>query len=123
MLPIRLMRVALCGHAELLAEHYGKTIVGDDLRSIRSLADEQCSSFGTQKGRRQAFETVAKFVLDRLGLLREPDVVAAYRAAALADAGMDVSGRPMQMLAGSDPPQEAATNERFLDSEFIAIYW
>lgn len=119
----RLMRSALCAYSTLLADHYGKQLEEDHLKAVEVLADEHCTSFGSQKARRQAFEAIAKFLMNHLGIEREPEVFACYRAAALGDAGLDVFGRPIPVATPDGIPETGASEGRFLDCEFIAIYW
>jgi hypothetical protein len=119
----QLMRCALISYATLLADHYGRSITVQDLSEAGLLSEQYCSSFGSQKERREAFDAIATFLLDRFGLEREPLIVAQYRGVALTDAGLDFSGQPMPLVASDDVPSAASSEERFLDTEFVAIYW
>jgi len=124
----QLMEDALVGYATLLADHYDLCITTQDSSEIGFLSGQHCISFGSQKGRREAFDAIATFVLGRFGIEREPNIVAQYRVVALADAGLGFSGQPMPLVApdnvpSTDIPSAASFEERFLDSEFVAIYW
>lgn len=119
----RLMHDALTGYAVLLAKHYGRSISTEELSEAGLPSDQQCHSFGSQKERREAFNEIATFVLQRLCIDREPMIVAEYRAVALMDAGLDLLGQPMTFMASNDVTVATSSENRFLDSEFVAIYW
>jgi hypothetical protein len=119
----RLMRDALISYAVLLAKHYGRTINEEDLTRSGLLTEQQCNSFGSLEERRQAFNAVATFLHDRFELELDQMMVAQYRAVALIDAGLDLLGRPMSLMASDDAPSNVSSEKRFLDSEFVAIYW
>jgi hypothetical protein len=119
----QLMHRALVYYATSLTGHYGRSITAQDLSAAGLLSEQHCSTYSSQKERREAFDAVATFLLDRFGLEREPLVVAQYRAVALADAGLDFAGQPMPLVASDDIPSKMSPQERFLDSEFVAIYW
>lgn len=117
------MQKALMIYATLLAEHYDHEFSEQASSEIQYLAEQHCTSFGNVEERRNAFEVVAKYVLEHFGLERNPLILAQYRSIALRDAGMNAFGQVMQLpvLDGSSSP--TPTGEWFLDSEFIAIYW
>jgi hypothetical protein len=124
----QLMHNALITYAKLLADHYHRGITTQDLSEVGLLSKQYCNSFASQKERREAFDAIATFLLGRFDLEREPSVVAQYRTDALINAGMDFSGQPMPLLVSDDVPSDdvlvaAPSEERFLDSEFVAIYW
>lgn len=114
---------ALVGYARLLADHYDHGITSQDFSKINLLSEKHWASFDSQRERREAFDAVATFLLDRFGVEREPDIVADYRAAALEGAGLHFSGQAMPLVTSDDLPSAASSDERFLDSEFVAIYW
>jgi hypothetical protein len=119
----RLMRDALIGYATLLAGHYGKSITENDLSLSGLLSEQQCNSFGSQEERRKAFNEIATFIRGRFNLEMEPMDVAQFRAVALMDAGLDLLGQPMSLAASTDAPGSVSSEKRFLDTEFVAIYW
>lgn len=113
----------LVNYAKLLADHFEKNITLQIQEKINLLADQHCVSFGNQKGRRAAFESIAAYLIDSFDLKKEPLVFAQYRAIALNDAGLDLSGKPASLTAANNAVSPTAPQERFLDSEFVAIYW
>ncbi|MCU1267571.1 MAG: hypothetical protein JWM21_3889 [Acidobacteria bacterium] len=118
----KLMRDALIGYAKLLADHQGQTISDNELSQAGLLSEKQCNSFGSLEERRNAFDSIATFLSARLNLELDRIVIAQYRAVALVDAGLDLSGKPTSLgLADSTSPD--VSEKRFLDSEFVAIYW
>lgn len=119
----RLIHDALAGYAILLAKHYGHTISAEDLSDAGLPSEQQCHSFDSQKERREAFNEISKFVLQRFSIDREPMIVAEYRAVALMDAGLDLLGQPITFMASNDVTVATSSENRFLDSEFVAIYW
>ncbi|MDQ3817760.1 MAG: hypothetical protein M3362_08725 [Acidobacteriota bacterium] len=119
----RLMRDALVRYAVLLAEHYGRTIDEEELTRSGILTERQCNSFGSLEERRKAFNAIATFLRDSLDLKLDQFIVAQYRAVALMDAGLDLLGRPMPFVVSGDASSIASSEKRFLDSEFVAIYW
>jgi len=119
----RLMHDALVTYAHLLAEHYGHSVAPADLSDVGLPSEQHCSSYGNLKERREAFNAIAKFVLESYDLERDPLVIAQYRAVALGDAGLDRLGQPTALMSSDAPSPHPQPDERFLDSEFIAIYW
>lgn len=119
----RQMHDALVGYATLLANRHGHSITAQNLYEAGFPSEQQCNSFGSQKERREAFDAIATFVHNQFGLKRDPDIVAQYRAVALTDAGMDFSGQSISLVASKDVPPATSSEEHFLDSEFVAIYW
>ena len=124
----QLMHDALVCYATLLAEHYGHTIAIQDLSEAGLLSEKQCNSYDSIKEKRKAFDEIATFLLDRFSLEWEPLTVAHYRAVALVDADLDFTEQSLSPAASPDIPSTDAPpaksfDERFLDSEFVAIYW
>lgn len=118
-----LMKKALQTYAMLLIEHYCLSTTEQDMAHISFLSEQYCTSFNSQRERREAFEAIAQFLLVRFDLEREPMIVAQYRSAALADVGLDISGQPMPLVVPEDVAPSPNSEERFLDTEFVAIYW
>jgi hypothetical protein len=119
----QLMRDALISHALVLADHYGQSLAEQDFSEVSQLSEQLCGAYGSTTERRAAFDEIAAFVLGRLGLEREPLVVAECRRAAMCDAGLDITGQPMSLVASEHLSAAASPEERFLDTEFVAIYW
>ncbi|QIN81107.1 hypothetical protein GBA65_21985 (plasmid) [Rubrobacter marinus] len=120
----QLMREALVSYASSLADHYGFNLTEQDSAEVDLLAGQHCASFGTLTERRQAFGAITSFLHERFDFPREPDTAAAYRGVALNDAGFRYSGQVSPLAASEDVLRTAASARgRFLDSEFVAIYW
>jgi hypothetical protein len=119
----QLMNDALVGYAKLLADHYSRTLTEENLFELSHLSKINCKAFGSQKERRDAFEAISAFVLDCFSLPREPLIVAQYRAVALADAGLHLSGELLPVAAPNNVLPTMDSKECFLDSEIVAIYW
>lgn len=116
------MRSALTGYALDLAERYGKTLSEEDLARALLPSDEDAGSFGSLKERREAFGKLTRYVEQEFEVEVDPLVAAQLRAGVLLDAGLDLQGRPINR-ATSDLAAGSRPDERYLDAEFIAIYW
>jgi hypothetical protein len=119
----QLMHTAMVSFAKGLAQAHGHTVSVEELAQAGFPSNDQCNSFGDLEERRKAFNEVAVFISERFELKLDPHDVANRRAIALVDAGMDLSGNPMPLARAETPDPESPTQRRFLDSEFVAIYW
>lgn len=114
---------ALVGYAGLLAAHYGRTIAEDDLIQAGLPSEGSSASYGSLPGRREAFGEMAQFVCDRFGIEREELLLAQYRGVALSDAELDHSANLLSSAGTLERTEEAPRGEKYLDTEFVAIYW
>ena len=73
--------------------------------------------------KREPFGRITEYLRDRFDLPQEPNIAAQYRGAALMEAGLLLSEQTMSPLPSDDIPTLSYSQERFLDSEFVAIYW
>lgn len=119
----KLMQAALVNYAELITNHLQVELTPEHRNQVNSLADHYCGSYDSQEARREAFEAIATYLIDKFGIEREPLIFAEYRANALVDAGLDLSGNPTRFASTDDTVSLMASCDRFLDSEFVAIYW
>jgi hypothetical protein len=117
------MHRALIIYAQLLADHYGYTITEQNLSEAGLPSELHLTSLISVKERREAFDAIATFVLNRFRIEREPLVVTHYRTVALTDAGLDISGQVTPPQATTGVTSLKCLDERFIDSEFVAIYW
>jgi hypothetical protein len=117
------MREALVAYGTQLAAHYDHSITAKELAEVGLPSEHHCLSFGSLEEKRKAFNAITKHLVDRFGLPQEPDIAAQYRGAALYDAGLLFSGQVVPLVTSDDVPSSAPEKERFLDSEFVAIYW
>jgi hypothetical protein len=129
---------ALAAFAERLAVHNGHELAAADLRELEHIAAVNGTSLGTATGRQQAFGEISSFLHSRFDWPADPEMEAECRRAALQESGLDPFGQPALPAIPDDIPaippapdhshQSAApttadTNERYLDSEVVAIYW
>ncbi|MDP9477995.1 MAG: hypothetical protein M3R38_20320 [Actinomycetota bacterium] len=129
---------ALTAYAERLADHNGYELAAADLRELEPIAAENGASLDTAPGRQRAFGEISSFLHDRFYWPADPEVEAECRGAALQQSGLDPFGRPVLPAVPDDSPAAslalehtpqstvrptANTNERYLDSEIVAIYW
>ena len=118
------MRSALLAYAELLAQHHGKTIRGEHEIGIVQVAERYCRSYGTLNERRSAFEAITAELQRCFGIERDPTLAAQYRAKALGGSGLHLDGKTLPLAAFDESSIMAdGSDQRFLDSEFVAIYW
>lgn len=117
------MRLALSGYAQLLADHYHLDLTSEDDNQIKLLSNQNCIYFGSQKERRNAFESIAIYLVDRFNLKRESLVFAQYREVALENAMTYQPRQTTQIGSSNEIPPTSSSGERFLDTEFVAIYW
>ncbi len=105
---------------------------------LEPIATENSASLGTAPGRQRAFGEISSFLHDRFDWPADPEAEAECRGAALQESGLDPFGRPTlpavpDGITGTSPAPDhthqstvrttADTNERYLDSEVVAIYW
>jgi hypothetical protein len=120
---IQLANIALTRYGILLAEHYGKTLTKEDLSLVGLPSEYQCNSFGSFEERRTAFNDIADFVKSHLNLELEPLTVAQIRGIAMHEAGVDLLGRPLPAAADTPTAELSSRVKRFIDSEFVGVYW
>lgn len=115
---------ALLKYADLLAAHYDHSLTTSDLFKLDTLLAQHSLSTDSLEARRTAFDIVSSHVLDQFQIEREPEVVAKYREPAMLEVGLELTGSPIVKVATMHlPPSEKISEDRFLDSEFVAIYW
>jgi hypothetical protein len=134
----RLGQRALIAFAKRLAAHNDHELDAADLHELEPIAEENGASLGTAPGRQRAFGEISSFLHDRFDWPADSEGEAECRGAALQESGLDPFGQPSLAAAPDDisaallapdyphrstVPTEANTNERYLDSEVVAIYW
>lgn len=119
----QLMHDALLSYAELITNHFQIDLAQPDKDQIKLLAAQHCVSFGTQKARREAFESLTTHLIENFEIKVEPLIFAQYRAVALVDAGLDLTGKPIPLASADNIVSPTVSHDRFIDSEFVAIYW
>ena len=119
----QLMHDALVNYAELITNHFQIELTPQDKDQIKLLAVQHCDSFGTQKARLEAFESIATHLIENFKIKAEPIMFAQYRASALENAGLDLAGKPIPLVPADNTISPTVPHDRFIDSEFVAIYW
>ena len=129
---------AMVSYAERLAARNDYEMDATDLRELESITEEYSVSFDTAPRRQQAFSEVDSFLNDRFGWPTDPEAEAECRSDALQESGLDVFGQPalpaathetLSALPTSDSSSHGGVatsvdgEERYLDSEIVAIYW
>ena len=126
-------RRALIAYAECLAVHNDYELTVADLRELEPIATENGAFFDTAPERQRAFGEISSFLQGRFDWSANPEAEAECRSAALQESGLDLFGQPALPTVPDDLPAApnhsnqsttmADTNERYLDSEVVAIYW
>lgn len=122
--PVEQLRYkALVEYAELLIKHYKVEISSENSLEVQQIARQNSASFGSLEERRASFDAIAKFVLELFEIEQEPVLLTEFRSMALGNVGLDISGQinPLKPIIDTDSP--GSSDKRYLDSEFIAIYW
>jgi hypothetical protein len=116
------MRAALLDYATLLAASYGCTVSNEDMLEAGLLTRTQCVSHETVESRRVAFHEITSFVAQRCGVDVEAEVAAQCRSTVWLERHLSpntVEATSMVAEASSASFSEA----RYLDVEFVAMYW
>jgi len=117
------MKDALVEYANLLAKHYEFKLTEQNLVQINLISQKFCGFYNTQTERRKAFDVIAQYIIETIGVEKDSTLIAEYRAIALFDAGLDFSGKPLPLVTAISNQSSLPSNDRFIDSEFVAIYW
>lgn len=118
------MRVALVEYAGALAAHHEHSCGWEDLAATGLPTDDQCNAYDSVEARRGAFNAMTEFIADRHEIERDSILEMQLRSAALADAGLGLDAHAFPVVGvGAQSPMAAAVDERYLDAEFVAIYW
>jgi hypothetical protein len=115
---------ALLDYGTLVAAHYGCALAKEEMLEAGLPTAAQRSLHATLESRRSAFAEVTSFVANRFGIEIEPEVAALCRSVAWMDRLM-ISSAPIEGMSGSllSAPTPASPTERYLDVEFVAMYW
>jgi hypothetical protein len=119
----QVMRKALVVYAGSFAAHYDYSITTQELAEAGLLPEQPFMPSDRVEEKREPFGQITKHLRDRFDLQQEPNIAAQCRGAALMEAGLLLSEQTMSPLSSDDVPTLTHSQERFLDSEFVAIYW
>ena len=117
------MGEALLEYGTLVAAHYGHALAKEEMLDAGLPTAAQRSLHATLESRRSAFAEVTSFVAERFGIQIEPEVAALCRSVAWMDRlvpSAPIEGMSGTALSGAAPESPA---ERYLDVEFVAMYW
>jgi hypothetical protein len=116
----RRVRDAVVMYAALLAERTDTTISEDDLEEAGLLDRPEVSMGLAVREWREVFAPIASYVQERTGEEIDRDFAADCRVAAMTRAHLLLAAQTETSIPPADP---ATTNDRFLDTEIVAIYW
>lgn len=112
------LRDALMAYAADLAAQYAKGIVPAQLEETVAMATAECRDDAIEE-RRRAFARVTQLFERELSIAVDPVVAAQLRFSAWTES--DSALRATDPAEHSPPAEQA--DERYLDVEFVAIYW
>lgn len=116
-------RDALLAYAADIASQHGR-VLDDGLRAeLGPVIDGHSDAANGVVASRQAFGTVTAVLTHHLGIDVSPEQAASCRASALLEAGLWLDGQQLPQTGHAAQTTERDANERYLDSEIIAIYW
>ena len=115
---------AIRGYAELLVRQHDGSVSPEVIeRVLRDIPSQEGWS-RTVDGRRSVLNEVSHFVDRELKVETPGEVAYVLRAQALANAGLSAHPLPGQATGSDTPPSTLFHDEeRFLDTEIVAIYW
>lgn len=116
-------RAVLDRYISLLVEHHEGALTPADLRALVDEYVFDRNWLATVDDRRPIFAEVTRRVDDHFTVTTSSEVAAVLRVAALFDVGLGFGGTLVPRQAPGSPKVETRPDERFLDTEIIAIYW
>jgi hypothetical protein len=118
------MRAALLDYGTLLAASYECTLSKEEIQEAGLPTPAQCASHHTVESRRVAFHEMTSFVAERCGIDVGLEVAARCRSTAWIERDLSpsstVEGGSMVPAASS---MSLSPDARYLDVEFVAMYW
>lgn len=116
-------RDALSAYAEDIASQHDQ-VLDDAIRAeLGSVADNHSGGVDGVVPSRQAFGAVTEVLTHRLGIDVSPEQAVSCRATALLGAGLWLDGQQLPRSGHAAQAIERDADERYLDSEIVAIYW
>lgn len=117
--PTHFVRAAAVAYATLLGQRAGIEVTENELESEGLFAHDFSESDVNVRDWREILAPVTAFMEKRTGQTFDREVAADYRIAAITGAGLFEPDAPVPTFE----TQPAETQERFLDSEIVAVYW
>jgi hypothetical protein len=118
------MATALVRYATRLAEHYGLSIDPADFELLaEGIVAAKDSHALPIDSTRAAFTAMTRGLREREDFPEDSLRAADLRAEALTASGLELDGTPMPSSGIATTPLPAKPVERYLDCEFVAIYW
>jgi len=117
------MHDALVNYAELITKHFQIKLTAKHRNEIKLLTDQHSKSFSSQQVRREAFEAISAYLVSTFNIKQDSLILAEYRETALVDAGIDLTGNATPSAPTKNVTTATISPDRFIDSEFVAIYW
>jgi hypothetical protein len=108
---------------ELLAEQLGLALDDSDRQEIEIYAGEAVDRFTSILEKRTVFAKVTELLAARASIEVSPTVAAQLRFRACQQHGLLPGGSDLRIATAFPPVPASQVEERFLDTEIIAIYW
>src|SRR5438034_6312083 len=96
------MNKGLVEYSRSLASHYGRTLSEQEASRVTELAHQQQGKFGSLEARREAFDTMATFLVTQWGITPDRVVLAKYRPASLERLGLTPGERSNPLIQSDD---------------------
>lgn len=114
---------AMIVYAELIADNYDLSLGEDNIKMIKQLSELYYNSFDTVKKRRKAFNHIISYLNANFDFPQESFIIAQYRSKALKNINFNNNTQNKANRYSNTEALESTSEERFLDTEFVAIYW
>lgn len=117
-----LLETAALAFITAIAESHSATLEPDRMHALAVDASNLGGSLRTTDDRRRFYGQLLERVDVELGTETTREVAEACRVIATSDAGLGLGGE-FAPAAASQPGEVSAGSARFIDTEFVAIYW
>jgi hypothetical protein len=119
--------LALAQFGSVLAERYGHSYPAEDVASSGVIIEEPLHDASTE-ARNEAFRAVRDHVASKFSIGVDPIVAAELRREVLQRTGLWPMQTEATPVVASPPPgasseEPSEMTERYIDAEFVAIYW
>lgn len=117
------VREALLEYGQAIAEAHGHQITAAELADSGLPRYEDVKAFGDLASRRLAFASVAETVETRFGLCLDAEELSSLRSASLLKAGLNLTGQVISNASPAMAGSRDTADAKFLEAQFVAIYW
>jgi hypothetical protein len=121
----KVLRSALYSYTASLAAEYDKSLAPDDVFNVGGIVELYKDSFETASDMKEGFGKIAEYLANRFEIGLDSNLESRRRATVLKEVGMSFFGELESTIVSSVSTSALPTlsQEFFLDTEYIAIYW